>query len=193
MSVRLQSAEEGAEEMSRLAQAVQRQVDELRALAKARALKRSRRMFDDDRENQDDEQLGGGAFEHLDEATKTATTPMTAAIDTAAQGEDGDMARKKATKRTRKAKSKLGKKMRVQKVKSVKTSGGRTRKTYRLVDGIPDNIREGSAGQAILKAIQDHGSPTRNELREALPKSFKDNTLRSFLGEFQREKIVASE
>ncbi len=161
--------------MSKLAQAVEQAVREMRASRQPK--ERRRRMTDDE------------IAEELAKAPAQSTAdPVTTEPTEGAT----DMATKKKARRSKKAtKAKGERKVRAKRV--AKAAGeGRVLKTYRLVDGIPDEIRKGSAGLKILEAIKDHGSPTRNELRAALPKSFKDNTLRSFLGEFQREKIVAS-
>ncbi len=77
--------------------------------------------------------------------------------------------------------------------RAAKAAGeGRVLKSYRLVDGIPEDIRKGSAGLAILEAIKKHGSATTAELREELPKSFKKPTMQFYLGKFQRDKIVTT-
>ena len=93
--------------------------------------------------------------------------------------------------RARKA-SKKQKSPRVARKTSATKTKGRALKIYRLVNGIPEDVRQKSAAMAILKAIEKHGSATRPVIREELPKNFKEPTLGFYLGKFQRDKTVAA-
>lgn len=63
-------------------------------------------------------------------------------------------------------------------------------KTYRLVDGIPAEVKKDSAGRAILVSISRHRGATAMVIRKDMPAGFSDATLRFYLGKFQREKVV---
>lgn len=141
---------------------------------------------------------GGEDVSKLAQSVQQAVDELTAGTaDNSATGAS-DMAKTKAKKRAKKVKAakvqkiKAAKTPRAKRAKPTKTGEGRVLKTYRLVDGIPDDLRKGSAGMAILEAIKSHGSPTSHDLREALPKSFPKPTLQFYLGKFQRENIVTS-
>ncbi len=85
---------------------------------------------------------------------------------------------------TRPARARSAKKM------SKAPDATRVRKAYRLVDGIPDEMKKASAGRAILEAIKKHGTATSDVLLETLGKKFSKPTMRFYLGKFQREKII---
>ena len=103
----------------------------------------------------------------------------------------------KKVKAAKPAKAKKASKPKAEKkpkaAKKVKADGeGRVLKTYRLVDGIPKDMKTGTAAYQILEAIKTLGNPTGAEIRAELPKSFSRPTLQFNLGKFQREKIVTT-
>lgn len=77
-----------------------------------------------------------------------------------------------------------------------KTHSGRGRivRAYRLTNGVPDGLRENSAGRSILEAIKKltdgDKSATKVAIRARLGDKMPDPTLRFFLGKFQREKVL---
>jgi hypothetical protein len=72
----------------------------------------------------------------------------------------------------------------------VKTAGGRTVKTYTLVDGVPDKVRNPSKARTLLSTIYINGKVTANDLRALLGKKFAEPTLRFYLGKYQRENVI---
>ena len=68
----------------------------------------------------------------------------------------------------------------------------REAKVYRLKNGIPADIRNPSAGRAILESISRHRGATINTIRKDMKRGFSDATLRFYLGRFQTRKVVVA-
>lgn len=90
-------------------------------------------------------------------------------------------ARRKVAKRTRKPRE------------AGSSDGDRTRKTYSLVDGIPETLRDPSVGRVILQAVQDaDGQATAKSIQDRFPE-IKAPSLRFYLGKFQRLGVLAAQ
>ena len=70
-------------------------------------------------------------------------------------------------------------------------STGRQHKSYSLVDGIPDSLRNPSAVRSIFETIQRLGRATIADIRAAHP-GCPDGTIRCYLGKFQLSGVLTS-
>ena len=59
------------------------------------------------------------------------------------------------------------------------------------MNGIPDTLRNPSAGRSILESIESRGTASTNDVRADHPK-FPDPTIRFYLGKFQRGEVLTS-
>lgn len=69
---------------------------------------------------------------------------------------------------------------------------GTAKKIYRLKNGIPQSLRRGTAGRAVLESISRHRKATADTIRKDMKRGFPDATLRFYLGKFQREQVVVA-
>lgn len=126
--------------------------------------------------------------------------------DTTVTGEGDQMAKAKRVKKPKAERVKKAAKSKAVKTKKAKgekkarrarkTNGeatGRVAKTYKLVNGIPDTLRNPSAGRSVLEAIDARGAESSTpNLQADLGKDFPSPTLRFYLGKFQRDGVVAA-
>lgn len=182
--------------MSRLAQAVQRAVDDLRHGAVASRPGRRRGM--DDMEIEPDTAVVAESVSDLGGVGMAGASPPS-------EGGSVVLKTRKAKKKARKEPSRRAMRARrrstkarvvkaakhVRAVKSTKTEP-RVLKTYELCGDVPESIRNPSAGRSILEAIKARGRATREEIAADLGPKFSQSTLRFFLGKFQRDNTIGT-
>lgn len=171
--------------MSRLAQAVQREVEEMR---RAAPFKR-RRMDRDERAGglpKDAEEFAPETV--VEEAGVAETVPATT---TTSVGDWGEMAKKKRMAKKATVKSKVWKTSK-RKARTPAHGEGRVAKVYRLTGEIPETFRDGSAQRKMLEFVGKHADGvTYQQVQAEFPKS-PTPTVRFYLGKWQREKIVTA-
>ena len=62
-------------------------------------------------------------------------------------------------------------------------------KHYTLVNGIPETLRNPSAGRKILESLEKRGSATNADVRSDWPK-MPTPTIGFYLGKFQQTKVI---
>ena len=195
--------------MSRMAQQLQKQIDELQ---KAQRTRRRPKVI-----NQDPPAGGDGEdvtieIEEIGGSERLDTPVMDAATQ---QPENTAMAKKKSAKKKSAGPKGRSKKLKASRKKAsskkasskkasaraakprkarstpARENGTRQHKQYSLVNGIPDTLRNPSAGRKILESIEKRGSATNADVRSDWPK-MPPPTIGFYLGKFQRVKVVTA-